>query len=94
MVAIAAGGSHSLALKRNGTVFGWGFNGDGQATGVPTKTAPDDASIYSGFVTIGGRILSNVVAIAAADRYSLALKADRTVCSWAAIVITGTCPPS
>jgi alpha-tubulin suppressor-like RCC1 family protein len=82
MVAIAAGDSHSLALKRDSTVFGWGYNGDGQATGVPTKTAPDDASIYSGFVTIGGRVLSNVVAIAAADRYSLALKGDGTVVAW------------
>jgi alpha-tubulin suppressor-like RCC1 family protein len=82
VVAIAAGGSHSLALKRDGTVFGWGFNGDGQATGVPTKTAPDAVGFTSGLVTTGGRILSNIVAIAAAGRYSLALKGDGTVVAW------------
>jgi uncharacterized repeat protein (TIGR01451 family) len=32
VVAIAAGGGHSLALKRDGTVVAWGYNGSGQAT--------------------------------------------------------------
>jgi hypothetical protein len=32
VVAIAAGELHSLALKSDGTVVGWGWNDDGQAT--------------------------------------------------------------
>jgi hypothetical protein len=32
VTAIAAGGGHSLALKTDGTVVGWGHDGDGQAT--------------------------------------------------------------
>ena len=31
-VAVAAGGSHSLALKADGRIVGWGRNDDGQAT--------------------------------------------------------------
>ncbi len=31
-IAIAAGGSHSLALRANGTVVAWGSNADGQCT--------------------------------------------------------------
>ena len=31
-IAIAAGGYHSLALKSDGTIVGWGENGSGQAT--------------------------------------------------------------
>ncbi|SPE56912.1 exported hypothetical protein [Verrucomicrobia bacterium] len=31
VVAIAAGSSHSLALKADGTVVAWGYNGDGEA---------------------------------------------------------------
>ena len=32
MVAVAAGGYHSLALKSDGTVVAWGYNYFGQST--------------------------------------------------------------
>ncbi|HWH68776.1 MAG TPA: RCC1 domain-containing protein, partial [Candidatus Sulfotelmatobacter sp.] len=38
VVAIAAGGAHSLALKSDGTVTAWGSNSCGQ-TNVPTDLA-------------------------------------------------------
>jgi alpha-tubulin suppressor-like RCC1 family protein len=40
VIAIAAGGVHSMALKSDGTVLTWGFNGVGQlGLGTnPTKT--------------------------------------------------------
>jgi alpha-tubulin suppressor-like RCC1 family protein len=53
-VAISAGGSHTLALRQEGTIAAWGYNWFGE-TNVPAG-------------------LSNVVAVAAADRHSLALK--------------------
>jgi alpha-tubulin suppressor-like RCC1 family protein len=79
VVAIAAGDGDSLALQADGTVVGWGFNYCGEATGVPTTTSPFD---NSGPVVIGGQVLSGVVAIAAGDVHSLALKADGTVVGW------------
>jgi alpha-tubulin suppressor-like RCC1 family protein len=77
VVAIAAGKGHSLALKKDGTVFGWGDNSLCQAIGVPIATG-----FAAALVTVGGQTLSNVVAIAAAGDYSLALKADGTVVAW------------
>jgi alpha-tubulin suppressor-like RCC1 family protein len=77
--AIAAGGAFSLALKRDGTVFGWGFNRYGQATGVPTSSEPHEGA---GLVKVRGVTLTNVIAIAAWGDYALALKADGTVTAW------------
>ena len=75
MVAISAGWNHSLALKAE-IVYAWGANQFGGATGVPTTNFPQSAC---GPVIIDGQILSDVVAIAAGDDYSLALKKDGTV---------------
>jgi alpha-tubulin suppressor-like RCC1 family protein len=83
VVAIATGYNHSLALTRDGIVTGWGFNNVGQATGTPSTNSP---SISAGQVIIAGRVLSNVVSIAAGRGYSLALKGDGTVIAWGRMV--------
>lgn len=80
-VAIAAGGGHCLALKTDGTVYGWGANGSGQATGVPT-TNSSLAYRSSGVVSLQGYPLTNVIRIAAGDNFSLALKQDGSVIAW------------
>jgi alpha-tubulin suppressor-like RCC1 family protein len=76
VVAIAAGSGHSLALRADGTVVGWGWNRSGEATGVPTSSSP---YFGAGVVTRAG---NNVVAIAAGYSHSLALRADGTVVAW------------
>jgi alpha-tubulin suppressor-like RCC1 family protein len=81
VVAIAApneGANHRLALRSDGTVFGWGVNDWGEATGVPSRESPGET------VTIGGNVLSNVVAIATGAFFSMALKKDSTVVVWGA----------
>jgi trimeric autotransporter adhesin len=80
--AVAAGQSHALALRSDGTVVGWGGNFVGEALGYklpsPRRT--------SGQVSIAGQALSNVIAIAAdpwtGQSFSLALKRDGTVVAW------------
>jgi len=64
--AIAAGGSHSLALK-GGAVFAWGYNGDGElGLGNTTDQSTPTA--------IPGTLASGVSAIAAGASHSLAIK--------------------
>jgi phage baseplate assembly protein gpV len=70
---IAAGGEHSLALRSDGTVWAWGYNGYGEL-GNGTTT---DSSVP---VEVQG--LTNVVAIAAGLYHSLALRSDGTVWAW------------
>ncbi len=70
--ALVAGGSHTLALKVDGTVWSWGSNLRGQ---LGRSTTPTNTP---GQVTG----LTGVVAIAAGLNSSMALKADGTVWYW------------
>ena len=78
IVAVAAGSTHALAVRADGTVEGWGYDYYGQGTGFGTGSG----HATNGFVRIGGRVLSNVIAVAAGDNFSLALKTDGTVVGW------------
>jgi uncharacterized repeat protein (TIGR01451 family) len=72
VVAIAAGGTYSLALKADGTVWTWGWNelGDGTAA---SRWLP---------AQVNG--LTGVAAIAAGGSHNVALKRDGTVWTWGA----------
>jgi alpha-tubulin suppressor-like RCC1 family protein len=74
-LAITAGADHSLALKRDGTVWAWGSNASGQL-GDGTMT---DSLVPK---KISSSSLSGVIAIAATTSHNLALKSDGTVWGW------------
>jgi alpha-tubulin suppressor-like RCC1 family protein len=77
VVAIAAGVYHSMALKSDGTVWTWGANWyGGLGTGGSLWTNQTTPAQVSG--------LSGIVAIAAGDYHSVALKNDGTVWVWGA----------
>lgn len=72
--AVSAGGSHSLALKTNGTVRAWGSDDDGElGNNSPLNARP---------VPIKVDDLNHVRAIAAGQNVSYALKLNGTVWSW------------
>lgn len=71
--AIAAGRFFALALKRDGTVWGWGDNGSGQL---------GDGTTEGRYSPVQARGLSDVVAISAGADHAIALKADGTVWTW------------
>ena len=77
-VEVSAGFGHSLAVRSDGTVAGWGGNDLGIALGYKTPYP----GRTNGVVSINGRILSNVVSVAAGRTFSLALKKDGTVVAW------------
>jgi len=97
VTAVAGGGSHSLALRSDGTVVAWGWDNDGQID-VPadlTNTVAIAASSLQsmalradGTVVTWGEVatlpngLTNITAIAAGGQHNLAVGADGVVLAW------------
>ncbi len=67
--AIAGGGAHSLALKKDGTVWAWGDNNFGQLGNGTTSTSTTNADSN---VPVAVSNLSKVKAIAGGSNHSLA----------------------
>jgi hypothetical protein len=75
VIAIAAGGFHSLALTASGQVLAWGYNGNGElGNGATTNSSsPVAVSLPSG---------TTVTAIAGGGSHSLALTSTGQVLAW------------
>jgi len=71
VIAIATGSGQALALRSDGSLVAWGYNGDGE---VGNNNAPSDAD-----PTV---VLTGVRSIAAGWSQSLALKQDGTLWAW------------
>ncbi len=88
--AITAGATHSLALLEDGRVLAWGEGSDGQLGRGPGRYLQFSRT-PSYVCTLGiapkgacpsGHYLEEVVAIAAAGNFSLALRRNGTVVAW------------
>jgi len=75
VIAIAAGGDHSLALDGSGNVWAWGDNSCGQL-GTTASNSPNTTPVL-----VSG-LPSNIVAIAAGWCQSLALASSGQVWAW------------
>jgi alpha-tubulin suppressor-like RCC1 family protein len=83
VIAIAAGGQHSLALKSNGTVVAWGRNGDGQlGNGTTTGQNTPVQVCDTGQTDCTTNPLTGVIAIAGGGNHSLAAKSNGRVWAW------------
>ena len=83
VAAITTGGGHSLALMKNGTVYAWGRNDKGQ---LGDECLEQNSYCYNGYVpapvTRYGQPLSDVIAVAAGDKHSMALTSTGYVLAW------------
>jgi uncharacterized repeat protein (TIGR01451 family) len=78
VIAIAAGGSHSMALKSDGSVAAWGDNSFGQL-GIGNQSITRGLS-PEGVSGLGSG--AGVIAIAAGFFHSMALKSDGSLLAW------------
>jgi alpha-tubulin suppressor-like RCC1 family protein len=69
---IAAGGLHTLAVRKDGTLWAWGSNADGQlGSGGTDQASPQQVGTERTWVTVS-----------AGDGHSAGLKADNTLWTW------------
>lgn len=81
---VAAGGNHSYVLDKDGRVWSWGLNNDGEL-GDGLNSNLGEASLPRAVVGADGTgQLSGIVSIAAAYSHGVALASDGTVLIWGA----------
>lgn len=73
VIAISAGAGYSLALKANGTIWAWGYNGDGRL---------GDGTEVNRNVPVQVHGLTGIVAVAAGFGNSAAITGDGSVWVW------------
>ncbi len=78
ITAIATGGSHTLALASDGTVYAWGWNRDGQLGNNSTT----DSSVPVAVNTSGVLSGKTITKIAAGINHSIAIDSDGTIYTW------------
>ena len=78
VVAIAAGGYHSLALCSDGSIAAWGQNEFGQLGNDSTAERLEPVAVDPAGVLVG----KTVIAVSAGASYSLALCSDGTLAAW------------
>ena len=75
VVAISAGTAHAVAIRADGTLMAWGYNGNGQLATGNTSTS----TYYSEPVIPGGRVAASVHA---AGNFTLVRATDGTLWGW------------
>lgn len=79
IASIAAGLEHSLALRSDGSVLAWGYNGHGELGDGTTTNRSAPVQVLG----IGGSgPLTGVLAIGGGESHSLALRSGRSVVAW------------
>ncbi|ETR68801.1 MAG: hypothetical protein OMM_04345 [Candidatus Magnetoglobus multicellularis str. Araruama] len=73
IISVASGSGHHLALKADGTVYGWGKNDYGQLGNGNTTEQHTPVPVQG---------LTNVKAVFAGNDHSMALKHDGTLWAW------------
>ena len=73
-IQVSAGTAHSLGLRRNGTVWAWGYNTNGNLGDGTTTARSSPVSVVGGF--------TNWSQISAGNDHSIGVRANGTIWAW------------
>jgi alpha-tubulin suppressor-like RCC1 family protein len=76
---VSAGNAHSVAVRQNGTLWGWGYNGAGRLGNNSTINRASPVSVVGGF--------ADWCQVSAGFQHSLAVRTNSTAWAWG----LGTC---
>ena len=79
---ISAGVGHSLAIKSDGTVWGWGWNRQGELASEHLHRIDNRTGMGDPFPPMHIDGISEIIAVSAVSGASIALKEDGTVWAW------------
>ena len=79
---VAAGGRHTVALKKDGTVWTWGYNANCELGDGTTDTKYYPVQVQTGEQKSNTGYLENIIQVAAGSNHNLALAKDGTVWAW------------
>ena len=83
--SVSAGGDQTLAIKKDGTLWGWGFNLFGQVgdgTGMGSPCASDVGATYCVVSPVQIGTDTHWAKVSAGDSHSMAVKTDGTLWGW------------
>jgi alpha-tubulin suppressor-like RCC1 family protein len=73
-ISVSAGGSHSLALRANGTAWAWGLNSSGRLGDNTTVSKSSPVSVVGGF--------SDWLSVSGGGAHSLGVRANGSAWTW------------
>ena len=79
---VAAGTAHTIALKKDGTVWTWGYNANGELGDGTSVTKYYPVQVVTGEQKSSTGYLENIIQIAAGSNHNLALAKDGNVWTW------------
>ena len=81
-IAVSAGGNHTLAIKKDGTLWAWGANYSGQLginrMDINNRTTPDQVKI----IGIAETADDDWIAVSAGSLHSMAIKSNGELWAW------------